>query len=765
MISVDLFFSIGKPYSSLTPELLRYEQTRQLYQACRNHSDFEIIEIVELSRETEQTAEAIIVRCGDGAVPSENPLGILVVETIAIVYDPNARFGSPYEVLALRKDFPKTKHLNGTSSEEAASLCLYAEAWETIERTWTPRKYLQRILWWFSETAKHTLHLNDIVQERLFFNNYCEVVLPFDFFDKLYSENFRLGLTFIPNEDNLHKIFRASYKSHKSNINEPFIESLVVNLPELGLSPIERVPANLVGLIEYFNRKDIDLVGALTKEIKALVGSNGILFTHPSTDDFLLLLLIVPKEKKDIQDNTSPEIYGFALTQTNIADLGIRLGALNKGFDENRTDICYPDCSLFNISIEQPKINLDKILMDYIQISFETTVDFARKASGVKNSDANFTGVIAGVGALGSTLADLWSREAWGKWTYVDYDLLKPHNVVRHIGKDFHIGKSKVTVVKQLIDLIYRSAEETKAIHAKINEFENPAVNQALSNADILVDVTTSIETARDLSTLENSVRIVSVFITPSGNDSVLLFEDVERIIRADVLELQYYRAILENDWGTKHLKNHNGALRTGGGCRDISMVISNELIKFHGSLLARQIRFGKTDNRAQIKIWSLDDSIGQLNAYMVPISPPKVERLSNGWKVVYDDFIYLKLFKLREKFLPNETGGVILGYRDQKLKNIYIVDVCEEPKDSISTPTTFIRGSDGLSDYIKQCNERTAKVVHYIGDWHSHPDHASTKPSTLDRVLLTDLQNKIDDPDEPVLMVIVNSETIGFNI
>jgi hypothetical protein len=35
----------------------------------------------------------------------------------------------------------------------------------------------------------------------------------------------------------------------------------------------------------------------------------------------------------------------------------------------------------------------------------------------------------------------------------------------------------------------------------------------------------------------------------------------------------------------------------------------------------------------------------------------------------------------------------VILGYIDQKLKNIYIVDVCEAPHDSIATPTTFIRG------------------------------------------------------------------------
>ena len=178
---------------------------------------------------------------------------------------------------------------------------------------------------------------------------------------------------------------------------------------------------------------------------------------------------------------------------------------------------------------------------------------------------------------------------------------------------------------------------------------------------------------------------------------------------------------------------------------------------------MARQIRLGRLNNQAQIKVWSLDDSTGQVNSHIVEVSPQKKVLLDNGWTIVYDNFIHQKLFEIRAKELPKETGGVILGYIDQKLKSIYIVDVCEAPHDSIATPTTFIRGSEGLSDYIDLCREKTAHIVRYIGDWHSHPDHVSTSPSALDEVLLTDLQNKIDDPDDPVLMAIINSNKVSF--
>ena len=177
----DLFFEVGEPYSSLDPSLLRYDQTRQLLQVCVDHPDFEILYLVKIPRHTDKYAEAIIVRCGDGTVSNDNSLGIFVMETLAIVFDPNSRFGIPYEAWVLRRDFPKTLHLNGTAPDEPASLCLYADSWEVVERMWTPKKFLLRILWWLREISNHTLHLTDLAPERLFYSSRLQVVLPLDF--------------------------------------------------------------------------------------------------------------------------------------------------------------------------------------------------------------------------------------------------------------------------------------------------------------------------------------------------------------------------------------------------------------------------------------------------------------------------------------------------------------------------------------------------------------------------------------------------------
>ncbi|UYF80812.1 hypothetical protein [Acinetobacter ursingii] len=130
------------------------------------------------------------------------------------------------------------------------------------------KKFLQRILWWLHETSNATLHLNDIIPERLFYNNFCQVILPFDFFNSLNSDNFRLRLNYIHNKDKLYKVFRAYFIEDSEKVDDCYLESLVVILPELGLNPIERVPDTLVGLIEYFNGKDIDLNYILTEKLK-----------------------------------------------------------------------------------------------------------------------------------------------------------------------------------------------------------------------------------------------------------------------------------------------------------------------------------------------------------------------------------------------------------------------------------------------------------------------------------------------------------------
>jgi molybdopterin/thiamine biosynthesis adenylyltransferase len=61
---------------------------------------------------------------------------------------------------------------------------------------------------------------------------------------------------------------------------------------------------------------------------------------------------------------------------------------------------------------------------------------------------------IVGVGAIGSHVADLLIRAGIAKMTLVDYDILKPGNVIRHLAGPAHIGLPKVEAAARTLRMI-----------------------------------------------------------------------------------------------------------------------------------------------------------------------------------------------------------------------------------------------------------------------------------------------------------------------
>jgi integrative and conjugative element protein (TIGR02256 family) len=312
--------------------------------------------------------------------------------------------------------------------------------------------------------------------------------------------------------------------------------------------------------------------------------------------------------------------------------------------------------------------------------------------------------------------------------------------------------------------LTWPTSPEPIAIPKKVTDFDNEAVKTAMAGATLLVDATTTLEVPRDLSDRDESPRMVSTFFTPSGRDSVLLMEDAARKFRLSSIEPQYYRAILNSDWGESHLNGHYGAYWVGGGCRDLSGVLPLEVIQLHGSTLARQVRLLSARPEAQIRVWSMDDETGALACDIVPVEAAKEVALGE-WRIMWDEGLAQKLENIRATSLPNETGGVILGYLDQKRKAIHVVDVLEAPTDSVASKTGFTRGATGVWEAIEQSAALTANIVGYLGEWHSHPRHSSAMPSTTDAELLAYLAETLIMDGVPALMIIVGEADISISL
>lgn len=763
----DGYHSIGEVLPDLDPSRLEYDDSRRLLSACQQHSAIEVVELRRCKSNSGggqglRVVDGIVVECCDGTVPSRNPVGIKNRERLLLLNDPG--LATPHDTRALRVNFPITPHQNHVVPGEPVSLCLYFEPWSAVERTWTAAKYLQRILWWLRETSREKLHRSDQPIERLYFVSHYKIVLPAEFNERAGKLGEVLQFAYARSRPS-GALLRGRFVSQNASTTDGDdcgVDSLVLHVPPLVVTRIERYPSTLGVLHDQLAAGGSGLIASLVDMVKQVASHIGLPIKSPNVQHTLLLLKI-PVCRADGAPPERTDVIGFVVQDTNLAGLGIACGAAFDGKDNKAYANISPNIGATGTNLPLTEAWRD-LAVEPVDVRVAFTLKDARKASGLQEDGAEFQGVLAGLGALGSCLADLWCRTGWGHWSYVDDDILHAHNLVRHIAKDFHLGWAKVDAVADMARLTWPTARKPIAISAKVTEFGHDEVKKAIANARLLVDATTTLEVPRVLSDRDDSPRMVSIFLTPSGRDSVLLLEDSARKIRLHTIEAQYYRAILNTCWGGSHLNGHHGSYWVGGGCRDLSGVLSQEVVQLHGSTLARQVRLLTAKPEAQIRVWSLNDGTGAVTCEVVPVAEP-TEVTRGEWRVVWDEGLTDKLRGLRAKSLPHETGGVILGYMDQRMKAIYIVDVLPAPTDSDASQVEFTRGAAGVREAMEQAATLTANIVGYLGEWHSHPRHSSAAPSTKDDDLLACLANTLSMDGVPALMLIVGETDISISI
>lgn len=741
------FHDFGEP----TPDDTELEEhTGAIFRAVVLHSDFRFVE----KRTYQGLANVIVVDCFCDGVPTRNNIGIRNKERLALVYLPNEAI--PYQVRALRKGFPPTLHQNQVPKGEPAALCVYFQPWSALERSWTPQLHLNTIVWWLENCATGNLHPEEQPLEQLYFESPIHFVLPADFEEKSKNPDLRLAiapiLTPSPNITIVRSLF-VPLKWDETQAIRAF-ECLFLSLNPVIHSAVENYPYTLGELQDQLIHRGSEVISSLVAELGRLAAGGGI----PSSPDEskTLLLLDIPIRRTE---SANPERRGptaFMVLQS-LTKLGEATGILfgpTKGKHHLVTKIGRQ---------KQQETAWRKIPILPLAVEHSITRQFAQSFSGLADGACDFNAVLAGVGALGSALAQIWTREGWGNWTFIDSDYIRPHNIARHIALDSHIGMPKVQAVSQMTAAVFLPGYlKIVGISANANDKHNADVSRAIGDAQLLIDATTTLEVPRDLSNDDKAPRSASAFLTPSGMHSALLMEDERRINRLDSLEAQYYRAIIQSGWGKEHLLGHQGRLWVGAGCRDVTAVIPYDLILMHAAMLSKQIREARLAPSAAIRVWEFQEQARTLLSNEVAVSP-SAQCAFGDWTIRFDAEILRKMADLRTSHLPKETGGIVVGYYDQKLRNIYVVDILEPPSDSEESETGFIRGQNGLKDILEEIAERTAYVVEYIGEWHSHPQYSSAWPSSLDVALLAYLEERLSSEGKPGLILILGDKEISF--
>lgn len=734
MVKADL--DLGGP--SLTGEQLRLTRAQRFHEYCasRKHPYVTLVgcqgppTLIGLEPNTE-----VVVVDVEAQLPLKKEVDLRRVERFAIVFQDHDHFAP--QVLSLRSDFPEVVHLNPVSWVLPRSLCLSDTPWHQLRLNWTPHGMIESLRGWLSRTARGENHQPEQTLEPPFLVDPTHLILPATFLSSLPQ-----SATPLP----LHRLDDRVWvlPSPEGAKGHEEVVCLCLPIHEQVHGMIQRTPATLQDLSVSLLGRGYDLFATLRPEFQS--------WNKPAWHPKRLLLLLPFKLKRSADEAAESFTVWAVLTTQNIGDIGIAIGAWEK------LDNGYGGVLAGTPLPAEPRIGI-QILTTHLRLD----PDRAALCNGVVRDSRRFLGI--GAGALGSQVIDLLVRSGFGSWTIVDNDRLFPHNLARHALYDRHVGHQKsIALAKELSAFSGNSAVHPIPVDVLysdvVQEFE-----RLLTEQDVLVDLSASVAVARHIATIATSpARRMSFFLNPTGASSVLLSEDAERTIPLDVLEMQYYRALVRHPLLHDHLSAPSKQVAFAHSCRDKSFQIANDLMTLHAAIGANAIRKASLSSDARIRIWESDDETRETQ--MVEVEPvPCHTAPVNGWTFVVDDFVLGRMAALRESRLPNETGGVLLGGWDTLHNRVYVVDVIGSPADSHEWPTGYLRGVTGLKEAVEDVSLITDGQLGYVGEWHSHPKGASSNASDDDANVFAWLTEQRSRDGYPPVMAIYGERTSNWHV
>jgi hypothetical protein len=655
-----------------------------------------------------------------------------------------ANDGMP-EVFALRKNFPVVPHTMLNTGTGPRQLCLYERPWAEERTNWAPRAFVERARRWLAGTADGTLHRPDQPLEPIILHSPARIVLP--------------ELAYVPGK--LSRIERY-YISRRAPLfwvaqrEKPADDPAAVSVPVLFLQGpaathgiIHQLPLTLGDLEKVLVKLGGSLIEAVAKEIGHIRAELAGL-----SKEQLMIVVELPKLREAGGKVESVEHQAF-LVEKPISELfKVEEVQVKKGLlwvAEKR--------ELFQ---DPPRLEAIKLLP--LSVRWHLSPASAAKMNGHDPSTVNLVAI--GAGALGSQIANNLWRGGCGNWTIVDDDDVEPHNPARHLVNAQAVGYNKAYALSVEMASVYPDRPPPAWIDCNYLApgAKAPQLTTALAQAEVILDFSASVTVERRLAVdVHSPARRITAFLNQRGDESVLLVEDTKRSVDLFWLEAEYMRAVAFDPAMGGHFDDaRTVAHRYGNGCRDISATVPQDGVAVHAGLLSHGIRRAMAKPEATVMISRWSRATGAVTVVRVAVSAPAAMEVA-GWRVLLHASVVSQLTELRQKQLPNETGGILLGLVDRTQQMVAVVGLLPAPSDSDVWPTSFIRGSNGLATSVDKYTKRTLGNVGYLGEWHSHPDGHDAAPSVPDIAAIAICSPNTSADGLPTLMLIIAPHEIGL--
>ncbi|MDP9474224.1 MAG: Mov34/MPN/PAD-1 family protein [Actinomycetota bacterium] len=741
-------FYLEAPGEPVAPEDLRVPKARDLARVLRA-GKLQYCRFLECRRvEEPRKAEAVVFEV-EVELAQHLEHDIRRREQVAAVFREDDALWP--EALALRADFPLVPHVNATSSvggELPRSLCLYDEPYHEIKLSWTSIAFIERIRDWLARTARGELHAEDQPLEPLLMGPAWSLVLPSDPFEGEEESPELLGVYAVEDKLGGYTLVARRLADEQEHAGLQYVAvSVVADAKEHGI--VRVTPTGLRRLRDYLAEAGMDLFGELRERFTSWRRSERFL---DLLEKRLVLVVALPKTRHAQGFVETSEVWAFAFMET-AGEIGERLGVW-EAVDGHYGQV---------LGEAGPDLEGGDVDVIPLNVSYAFSREEAAALSGYGNPDRRKI-VAVGVGALGSQVFMNLVRSGYGEWKTVDPDKLLPHNLARHELSGYAVGFPKADALATVANETIEGESVAIPIVADVLSpgERSGEVTEALAQADVILDASASVAVARHLARdRETPARRVSVFFNPSGSAGVMLCEDARRASPLDWLEMQYYRWLISEPELGDHLRRPPGRIRYARSCRDLSATIPQDLVALHAAVGSRALRAALGEETARVALWSTnEENLGVEHSELAPTEA--ITRRVDGWTLLTDRWLLEKISVWRQKKLPNETGGVLVGAYDMERKVIYVVDALPSPPDSKEWPDLYIRGSRSLVDKVREVEEITDGQLRYVGEWHSHPRGRGPSPSVDDRRAFDWLKEHLGVEGRPATMFIVGERDVG---
>lgn len=357
----------------------------------------------------------------------------------------------------------------------------------------------------------------------------------------------------------------------------------------------------------------------------------------------------------------------------------------------------------------------------------------SRKLNALANSvhDSFSKVAFVGTGTLGASVIDLFIREGCAESVaIVDFDLLMPHNLSRHILTTDRVMMPKVYSIKESYHGIL--GQRIIAVNENLLTLNQNDKKRVFDDTQLVADFSTSIAVERWLAMDARPYRRCTSFLNPRGDEIVLMMEDKSRHHRLDLLEMDYYRNLIIDSRFEHHLDQATTIRTNTFSCRGESVILNYENIRALSAIVSSQIRRNYLQDGSSLSVWHFDPNSGTVSNSLMDISEWSVKEV-NGIKVYLSSYVENRIKEISDNNPSVETGGCLFGSYDRDYNNIYVFYMLEAPDDSVHTPCSFVRGANGLAQEYSRITKLTYHQVRCLGEWHSHPKMLNA-PSETDK-------------------------------